>query len=75
MSPRAPVQPQAQAPQDTSQSPAVKSPLHQVPLQRTGIEERLQQLAQGVNPLNASGMMPPSLASPAYTSVQSEDGN
>ena len=39
---RAPVQPQAQAPQSTSQSPAIQLPVQQVPSQSAGIEERLQ---------------------------------
>ena len=72
---RAPIHPQAQTQEGTSQSPAVQPPLQQTHLHSAAIEERLQQLAHGVNPLTTSGMMPTSLVPPAYTSAQSEDGN
>ena len=45
----------------------------QVPLQAAGIEERLQCLANGVDPLTSSRLLLPSPAPPAYTSAQSED--
>ena len=47
--------------------------MQQVPLQTAGIEERLQHLANGVNPLTTSGLLPPSPAPPANTSARSED--
>ena len=72
---RAPPLLRAQSSQIPPQSPVVQLTMQQVPLQTAGIEERLQQLAHRVNPSTASGMMPPSPTPPAYTSVQSEDGN
>ena len=42
-------------------------------LQAAGIEERLQCLANGVDQLTSLGLLLPSPAPPAYTSVQSED--
>ena len=48
--------------------------MQQVLLQTAGIEERLQCLANGVDLSTTSGLLPPSPAPPAYTSVQSEDG-
>ena len=48
--------------------------MQQVSLQIAGIEEKLQWLTNGVDLSTASGLLPPSPAPPAYTSVQSEDG-
>ena len=73
MSPGEPPLPQAQPPQSHQQAPLVQETMQQVLLQTAGIEERLQHLANGVNPLTASGLLPPSPAPPAYTSAQSED--
>ena len=53
----------------------VQLTIQQVPLQTTGIEARLQRLAHRVNLLTTSRLLLPSPAPPAYTSVQSEDGN
>ena len=49
--------------------------MQQIPLQTTGIEESLQQLANRIDPSTTSVGVPPSIAPPAYTSTQSEDGN
>ena len=66
---------QAQASQSPQQAPVVQMTIQQVPLQTARIEERLQRLANGVNPLTTSGLLLPLPAPPAYTSAQSEDGN
>ena len=66
---------QAQASQSPQQAPVVQMTIQQVLLQTAGIEERLQRLANGVNPSTASGLLLPLPAPPEYTSVQSEDGN
>ena len=58
---------QAQPPQSHQQAPLVQETMQQVPLQTAGIEERLQHLANGVDLLTASGLLPPSPAPPAYT--------
>ena len=65
---------QAQPPQSPQQAPVIQETMQQVPLQTAGIEERLQCLANRVDPSMASGLLPPSPAPPAYTSAQSEDG-
>ena len=64
---------QAQPPQGHQQAPVIQETMQQVLLQTAGIEERLQCLANGVNSLTTPGLLPPSPAPPAYTSVQSED--
>ena len=51
----------------------IQETIQQVPLQTAGIEERLQCLANGVDPSTMTGLLPSSPAAPAYTSVQSED--
>ena len=60
---------QAQPPQGPQQAPVIQETIQQVPLQTAGIEERLQHLANRVNPSTMSGLLPPSPALPAYTSV------
>ena len=60
---------QAQLSQSPQQVPVIQETIQQVPLQTAGIEERLQCLANGVDPLTVSGLLPPSPAPPAYTSV------
>ena len=62
MSLRAPPLPQAQPPQGHQQAPLVQEMMQQVPLQTARIEERLQHLANGVDPLTMSGLLPPSAA-------------
>ena len=69
MSSGAPPLSQAQPPQNHQQAPLVHETMQQVPLQTAGIEEKLQHLANGVNPLTASGLLPLSPAPPAYTSA------
>ena len=49
--------------------------MQQIPLQTAGIEERLQQLPNRVNPSTISVGVPPCITPPAYTSTQSKDGN
>ena len=63
----------AQPSQTHQQAPVTHETMQQVPLQAAGIEERLQCLANRVNQLTSSGLLPPSPAPPAYTSAQSED--
>ena len=75
MSSRAPPLLQAQASQIPPQAPVVQLTIQEVSLQGAGIEERLQRLAHGVDPSTTSGILLLSPAPPAYTSVQSEDGN
>ena len=58
---------QAQPSQSPQQAPVIQETMQQVLLQIAGIEERLQCLANGVNPLTASGLLPPSPAPPPYT--------
>ena len=53
MSSGAPPLSQAQPPQGHQQAPLVQETMQQVPLQTAGIEEWLQHLANGVNPLTA----------------------
>ena len=72
MSLGAPPLSQAQPPQSPQQAPVIQETIQQVPLQTAGIEERLQCLANGVNPSTTSRLLPPSPAPPSYTSVQSE---
>ena len=43
--------------------------MQEIPLQTARIEERLQCLANVVDSLTMSGLLPPSPASPAYTAV------
>ena len=62
MSLGAPPLSQAQPPQSHQQAPVIPETMQQVPLQTAGIEERLQCLANGVNPLIESGLLPPSPA-------------
>ena len=73
-SPRTPALSQDQPAQTHQQAPVTQKTIWQVPLQATGIEERLQCLANGVNQSTSSGLLPPSPAAPAYTSARSEDG-
>ena len=65
---------QAQPSQSPQQAPVIQETIQQVLLQTAGIEERLQHLANGVDPLTASVLLPPSPAPPADTSMQSENG-
>ena len=67
MSSGAPPLSQARPPQSHQQAPLVQETMEQVPLQTAGIEERLQHLANRVNPSTASGLLPPSPAPPMYT--------
>ena len=46
----------------------------ETPLQATGIEERLQHLANGINPSTVSTLLPSSPALPVYASAQSGYG-
>ena len=69
MSLGAPPLSQAQPPQSHQQALVIQETMQQVPLQTAGIEERLQCLANRVNSLTTSGLLPPSPAPPAYTSA------
>ena len=69
MSLGAPPLSQAQPPQSHQQAPVIQETIQQVLLQTAGIEERLQCLANRVNSLTTSGLLPPSPAPPAYTSA------
>ena len=69
MSLRTPPLSQAQPSQTHQQAPVTHKTIQQVPLQAAGIEERLQCLANGVDQLTSSGLLPPSPAPPAYTSA------
>ena len=60
---------QAQPSQSPQQAPVIQETIQQVPLQTAGIEERLQCLANGVDPSTMSGLLPLPPAPPAYTSV------
>ena len=73
MSSRAPPLSHAQPSQTHQQTPVTHEMMQEVPLQAAGIEERLQCLANGVDQSTLLGLLPPSPAPPAYTSVQSED--
>ena len=64
----------AQPSQSPQQAPVTQETIQQVPLQTAGIEERLQCLANRVDPSTTSGLLPPSPAPPAYISAQSENG-
>ena len=65
--------PHAQPSQTHQQTPVTHKTVQQVPLQAAGIDKRLQCLANGVDQLTLSGLLPPSPVPPAYTSAQSED--
>ena len=69
MSSRAPQLSHAQPSQSHQQAPVIHETMQQVPLQAAGIEERLQCLANRVNQLTSSGLLPSSPAPPAYTSA------
>ena len=69
MSLRAPPLSHAQPSQTHQQAPVTHETMQQVPLQAAGIEEMLQCLANGVDQLTSSGLLPPSPAPPAYTSA------
>ena len=62
MSSGAPPLSQVQPPQNHQQEPLVQETMQQVPLHTAGIKERLQYLANGVDPSTASGLPPPSPA-------------
>ena len=66
---RAPPLSHAQPSQTHQQTPVTHETMQQVPLQVTGIEERLQCLANRVDQLTSLGLLPPSPAPPAYTSA------
>ena len=66
---RAPPLSHAQPSQTHEQAPVTHETMQQVLLQAAGIEERLQHLANGVNQLTSSRLLPPSPVPPAYTSV------
>ena len=55
---------QAQPPQIHQQAPVIQEIMQQVPLQTTGIEERLPCLANRVDSSTTSGLLPPSPAPP-----------
>ena len=63
----------AQPSQTHQQATVTHETMQQVPLQASGIEERLQCLANGVDHSTSSGLLLLSPAPPAYTSAQSED--
>ena len=69
MSLGAPPLSQAQHPQSHQPAPVIQETMQQVLLQTAGIEERLQCLANEVDPSTVSGLLPPSPAPPAYTSA------
>ena len=64
----------AQPSQSLQQAPVINETIQQVLLQTAGIGERLQHLANRVNPSTTSVLLPPSPAPPAYASAQSENG-
>ena len=64
MSSGAPPLSPAQPSQSPQQAPVIQETMQQVPLQTAGIEERLQYLANRVNPSTMSGLLPPSQAPP-----------
>ena len=55
---------QAQPSQSPQQAPVIQETKQQVPLQTAGTEERLQCLANGVDQLTMSGLLPPSSSTP-----------
>ena len=66
---RTPPVPQVQPLESHQQAPVTHETIPQVPLQAAGIEKRLQHLANGIDQLTSSRLLPPSPAPPAYTSA------